>query len=747
MERCASTAGQFPYVRLLAFGQPGQPTRRKSHPFVLITVLAAIVLSHAMSAAQTEDVRRILILNEVNSTYPGISIINQGIQTALNDSPYHIDFYSEYMDTSLFPDPAVQQEFRDSYIRKYQNRKLDVIITVGPSPLKFMQEVHQRAFPGVPIVFCLPTLGVPGTPTLDSDFTGVENDMAQAETVGIALRLVPGTKRVVVVGGVAPIDREQLANVKKELKEYEGRVDISYLTDFAMPDLLERLRQLPGNTVVLLTSVGRDGAGSGFKSNELGPMVAGAANAPVFSLFDVYLNHGEVGGYLSSLSEQGKVAGGMALRMLKGEKPSGIPKVKSVNAYMFDWRALKRWSLKESALPPGSIVLNRQFTIWESYKWYINVGISLILLEGLLIGGLAWQRARRRKAEAAVHESEERFRLVANSAPVLIWMADPDKLCTYFNQSWLEFTGQPLQAQLGNGWVQGVHPEDLKSCMDTYTEAFGRLAQFQVQYRLRRNDGEYRWLLGTGAPRFNPDSSFAGYVGSCIDITERKMAEDALASLSGHLIKTQDEERKRIAREIHDDYGQRVALLGFDLERLAENVGAASAEASQKARELFNRVSRLAEDLHGLSHRLHSSTLESLGLVAGLKAFCAEFSNQQDIQVDFASENVPHGIPGDATLCIFRIAQEALRNVKKHSGAKRAVVRLEWEGDRLHLSVSDRGKGFDSSKPSADHGIGIRSMEERLRLLGGQLEIQSLLMEGTKIDAWLPLKIASQRAG
>jgi len=278
-----------------------------------------------------------------------------------------------------------------------------------------------------------------------------------------------------------------------------------------------------------------------------------------------------------------------------------------------------------------------------------------------------------------------------------------------------------------------------------YTGAFGRRAQFQVQYRLRRSDGEYRWALGTGVPvpRFNPDGSFAGYVGSCIDITERKTAEDALASLSGHLIEAQDEERKRIAREIHDDYSQRVALFAVDLEQLSENVGDASAEASQRVHELLNRVGGLAEDLHALSHRLHSSTLESLGLVAGLKAFCVEFSDQQGIEVDFASENVPHGIPGDATLCIFRIAQEALRNVKKHSGANRAVLRLEWAGDRLHLSVSDLGKGFDSNKPSAARGIGILSMEERLRLLGGQLEIQSLLMEGTRIDAWLPLKMAS----
>ena len=285
------------------------------------------------------------------------------------------------MDTSLFPDPAVQQELRDSYIRKYQNLKLDVIITVGPSPLKFMQEVHQRAFPGVPIVFCLPTSGLPGPPTLDAEFTGVENDMAPVETVGIALRLLPGTKNVVVVGGVGPFDREQLANVKEELKPYEGRVEISYLTDLAMPDLLERLRHLPSNTVVLLTSVAEDAAGTSFKSNESGPLVAGAANVPVFSLFDVHLNHGEVGGYLSSLREQGKVAGGLALRILRGEKVREIPRVKGVNTYMFDWRALKRWGFAESALPPGSIVINRQPTVWESYKWYIIGGVVLMLAE------------------------------------------------------------------------------------------------------------------------------------------------------------------------------------------------------------------------------------------------------------------------------------------------------------------------------------------------------------------------------
>jgi signal transduction histidine kinase len=266
-----------------------------------------------------------------------------------------------------------------------------------------------------------------------------------------------------------------------------------------------------------------------------------------------------------------------------------------------------------------------------------------------------------------------------------------------------------------------------------------------MQYRLRRNDGEYRWVFDIGVARFNPDSSFAGYIGSCIDVTERKIVEEALASLSGRLIDAQEEERKRIAREIHDDYNQRLAMLAMELEELADKVGDSPVEAGPIFHQIWNQIGELGSDLHSLSHSLHSSTLESLGLVAGLKAFCEEFAEQQEIQVDFAHENVPRGIPADAALCLFRVTQEGLRNIKRHSGATKAEVRLEASGKKLHLSIADRGRGFDVNKHPPRDGIGIRSMEERLRSLGGQLEISSRPMEGTRINAWLPLKVASQR--
>jgi signal transduction histidine kinase len=581
------------------------------HLWVALAALAAIVSSQPIIAARTKEVRRILILNEAGTSYPAIAIINEGIQTALNGSPYRLEFYSEYMDTLLFPDPADQREFRDFYLRKYQNRKPDVIITVGPSPLKFMQEVHQRAFPGVPIVFNLPLGIVTGAPALDSDFTGVENDMAPAKTLEIALRLRPDTEHLVVVGGASDFDKQLLAGVKEQLKPFTGHLDITYMTGLAMSDLLERLGHLPPHTLVLLTAVARDATGTGFKSSETGPMVAAAASAPVFSLFDVYLSHGEVGGYLSSFSEQGKVAGDIVLRLLGGAKPQNIPRVNGVNTYLFDWRALKRWGLRESDLPPESVVLFREISVWERTKGIWISGLLIILSLALLATYLHYSR------------------------------------------------------------------------------------------------------------------------------TELKKSRDTQVQLSDHLIDAQEKERSRLASELHDDFSQRLALLAFGLQNTAETLPDSPDTLKQTLDEFRQSVSELGDDLHSLSHRLHSSTLDTLGLVIGLRSLCREFGARQGIEVDFTSEGIPPNVRPDVALCLFRITQEGLQNLKKHSGTKRAQLSLRHMGDRLFLSLRDEGIGFDKTEKP---GLGILSMQGRARLLGGEFEIHSKPGEGTRIEAWVPLQ-------
>jgi PAS domain S-box-containing protein len=233
------------------------------------------------------------------------------------------------------------------------------------------------------------------------------------------------------------------------------------------------------------------------------------------------------------------------------------------------------------------------------------------------------------------------------SPTVMIWMSGCDKLCTYLNQTWLDFVGRPLEQQLGDGWIEAVYPDDVELCFNTYKAAFDRREPFQMQYRLRRSDGEYRWIFDTGVPRFEQDGSFSGYIGSCIDITERKVAEDLLSDLSGRLIEAQEVERQRIARELHDDYSQALAVLAVDIQRLKESLPAASSEAMAQFQKIGKEINELSESLRSLSHRLHPSLLEYVGLASVIRSFCVEFAEQQHMRIDFTEHKTPRKVPPD----------------------------------------------------------------------------------------------------
>ena len=343
--------------------------------------------------------------------------------------------------------------------------------------------------------------------------------------------------------------------------------------------------------------------------------------------------------------------------------------------------------------------------------------------------------------ELVLRESEKRFRLLADSSPSLIWMSGTDKHCTFFNQGWLNFTGRSMEQELGDGWLSGVHPNDHDHCLRLYSASFDSRVDFELEYRLRRFDGEYRWLVDIGVPRFESDGTFLGYVGSCIDITDRKTSEESLHALTGRLITAQEEERARIARELHDDFSQRLALLGIGLGQLWKKLSPNEIEQRANVLEMLRGTKEMSSDLHTLSHQLHSSKLEHVGLVPALHGLCKEFSEKYKIEIHFSESEGPIDVPKDVALCMFRVAQESLGNIVKHSGAREAQVQFSANANGISLRISDRGKGFDPAIKNPAAGIGLIGMSERLRLVGGRLLVKSETGRGTEILAEAPVAL------
>lgn len=1279
---------------------------------IVLSVLASLwLLSVATATTWATTTRRVLILHELGLGSPGMELVDHEIVSAVTSLPYHVELYSEHLETALFSDEASQDKFADWYMRKYRDRKPDVIVAVGPSPLRFMINFYERFLPDTPVLFCESTEEVLDGATLPPHFTGVWGVPQPGKTLGAALRLQPGTRHVFVTGGVAPYDRYLEAAVMKRFRSYESSLELTYLTNLDMPALLERIKHLPSHSIVYHTSIMEDAAGNHFiDATQSAPMVANAANAPVFVVDDVDVGGGAVGGDVFSFAIEGRETAKMLLRVLNGEKPQDIPVVRGANQYLFDWRAVQRWRLKESDLPHDSVVLNRQPTALQAYgryilaallvcvgqtvlivalleqrakkrrierslaerlafeafrsdlsatfvnlseeqvaskieeslgriaeflevdritlfecaqngadltatsswssgtsepiipdskpipwPWWTSRGLSGVtfgdrhippeetvevrryLLEsgiqsiasvplrigGQIVGAISfvstssrliwteqlvkklkvlaeifshalkrkramealtvsqavlreseerlrlaieagklggwewdlktgrsfwfgeshaqigmkrleghppnrqdfwdrvhpedrerlrevissamenhvefdqefrciwadgaerwlrstgkffytadgeaqrllgvsrditqskqseqalrqretdlrdaqriakvgswqwdpatdtvtwseelyriagldpsmpavrykdhgkiytaesWERLQsaveealrtgapyeldlemirfdgerrwltargeafhdssghvvqlrgtvqditerkrieealresearlrftqdnahvgafewdmiknetfqspemeriygvepgsfgagvytwmehlhpddrkrmecevrehvrrggtadsefrilrpsgevrwlfsrghvfsdiahkpirmvgiaidvtdRKRAAEALRESEERFRMVANTAPVMIWMSGPDKLFSYFNQPWLEFTGRTLEEELGNGWAEGVHPEDFANCLEAYGKAFDGRQNFQIEYRLRRRDGEYRWILDMGVPLFRSDQSFAGYIGSCIDVTERKLADEALSNVSRRLIEAHEEERTRIARELHDDINQRLALLEIELEQLEATPLGLSAEASLHLQAFRQRLSEVASDVQAISHRLHSSKLEYLGLPSAIRGFCKELSQRQKVEIKFTCDSIPGTLPHEISLCLFRVAQEALLNCVKHSGVREFDVDLREVGEQIQLTVSDSGVGFDLATMANNPGLGLISMHERIRLIKGTISILSEPMKGTRVQAHAPVSASMESA-
>ena len=712
-------------------------------------VFVVVALSGSVFAADVpaaEPQRAVLALYGSRPDLPSNVIVDEVIRSTLErELGPHLDFYAEFLDTARWPEGETQVAVHDFIRRKYAKRRLSVIIAVARPAINFMRIYGDELFPGVPIVAYGDSDALrdwePGRPV-----TGSLAKIDLSKTVELILRLQPGIREILVISGTSDSDRWRQSEARRQLDGLKKRVKLTYIDAVSLQDFVRAAARLPDGTAILFLSMYQDSEGNKLLTHEAVARIAKAARVPVYNQTATHVGLGIVGGVVSDPEILGLETAQIALRLLRGERLQDLPVQESKSTVaMVDWRQLRRWGLNEKLLPAGTVVRFREVSVWESYKWYVIGGVVLISAETLLVFGLVWQRARAKQAETRLRESEERFRLVANTAPVMIWTAGTDRKCSYVNKTWLDFTGRALETELGDGWLESVHPDDSNRCLQTFIEAFNRRESFEMHYRVRRRDGAYRWVLDDGAPRFNPNGTFAGYIGCCVDITEQKLAEEGLATMGRRLIEAHETERTWIGRELHDDINQRLALLAVELDRWVQKASTRN-EVTELVRHTKARISEIAQDVQGLSHRLHSSKLDYLGLVSAAKSFCTELSKKANVEIMFGHAGIPRTLSKEVSLCLFRVLQEGVQNAVKHSGVRSFAVDLQGTEESVELTVADTGNGFEEQDAFTHHGLGLISMRERLQLVQGELSVKSQPGIGTTIRARVPLQTDGQRA-
>jgi PAS domain S-box-containing protein len=368
----------------------------------------------------------------------------------------------------------------------------------------------------------------------------------------------------------------------------------------------------------------------------------------------------------------------------------------------------------------------------------------------LRVIGMVADITERKQAEEAMRESEDKLRLLLDSTAEAIYGIGLEGRCTFCNPACLR--------ALGYGRVDELLGKNMHDLIH-HTRADGTLLPVEECQIFRafltgegvHVDNEVLWRAnGTSFPAeywAHPQlkgQEVVGAVVAFIDITEHKLAEEALSQVSRRLIEAQEQERTRIARELHDDIGQRLALLAIKLQQFHLNSPDLSPEGRSHTGELWKQTIGIATDIQSLSHELHSSKLQHLGIAAAIRGFCKEFGEQQNVEIDFQTHDLPSPLPPDTSLCFFRVLQEALHNSAKHSGVRHFEVRLWGAASEIHLTVSDSGSGFDSEVTKAARGLGLISMEERLKALNGAFLIESKPKRGTTVHARVPLRSDSK---
>jgi PAS domain S-box-containing protein len=685
--------------------------------FRILPPLLLVLLFHSLFAADSRETKRVLVLYSEDKGHPAHELTDRGIRAAFrSNAGFDVQLYREYLDLSRFGGSAHARTLADYLNHKYAGTEIDAIITVYPAALDFLMKEEERVFPEVPIVAC--EIIRKTAENLDRSpwrriTTGVVIGDNAASVLESAFRLRPGTRRVALVAGTAPNDAYN--EFSRALESYAGRIELIDLSKLPMQETLARVAALPPHTIILYSSILKDGANQVFVPREALSLISAAANQPVFGLYDSYMGYGIVGGDLMSFERQGREAATLALRVLAGEPPVSIP-FGGEHAYVrvYDGRELERWDISEKALPPGSVVEFRSRSIWEEHRRVVLGGLLFVSIETLLIVGLFLNIRRRKRAEAEIAASALRYRTVADHTYDWEYWSAPDGSMNYLSPSCERITGYSVGEFTDDLALirEIIVPEDREIWDEHRHDDPDRRNSNEIQFRIRTKKGKIRWIDHACQPVYDGEGRFLGIRASNRDISKRKESEfevrqqqDELAHVTR--VATLGELSSSIAHEINQplaairNYASAAQRLLSksepDLSK-AKDALEGILRDDRRAAEVISRVRELLrkEEPRHQPVRLNQVIREILAFIrndAILEGLTIETKFAPDLPV----------VPGDRVqlqqviLNLMLNAMDAMNDVKPE--LRKLVIETGRNGNRdVEVSVRDSGGGIDEDR-------------------------------------------------
>jgi signal transduction histidine kinase len=571
-------------------------------------LLSGSTLALPQPSPEENAFKRVLVIHSFGPDY--FQDLDRELKRELaRRSPERVELFEVPLEVARFSDRSMEAPFVDYLRALVATRRLDLVVSIALPAARFSLDYREALFPETPLVLAaIERRILSGVPSRGNT-VAVPVTIHLTAAVENILRVAPDTAEIFVVLGRSAVSKLWLELGVRELTPLTGKVRITWLLDLPLDEILARVSALPPRTAVLFAEYAAD-AGVVNQQDRALESVARVSSAPVFGMFESQLGLGIVGGPLISEAEIGRRAGAVASRILSGEAAEKI-EVMPVQADnpVYDFRALERWSIEETILPPGSTVLFRPPSLWSEHRTLLLSGLGIVALQTGLIGSLLLSRRKRR------------------------------------------------------------------------------------------------------------------------------LAEDEARALARRLLTAHEDERSRLARELHDDLSQRLARLSIDAARMERSIPTSGEKDA--ARTMRADLVRLGDDVHALAYQLHPSVLDDLGLNEALRVECEQFSRRESIHAELTSFEAPLELPSEVAVCLFRIAQEALRNVAKHSRAKHVRLAVTAGNGNVRMTVRDDGIGFVPAQGRL-RSLGHASMRERAQLVGGTVEVESSTGRGTTVQVSVP---------